>query len=362
MKMRCPHCTLKLEKHFADGVLYHSCPQCHGLVMTKYGLAAKASREVVDRFWREARAEGKTSQNPCPSCARVMNLGYVMESPSRDEIDICFPCHMLWLDHGEYESTSAAPKSDPAKKPLPSLEARIAMAKLQAETIAVAKKQIVEYDAPSGPGIALVLLGLPVEFEPPPLARAPVATLGVLIVVFFVSLLGFFRTDFLPIGLFRVTTDYGQMLLTSLGSFFFHADPFHLVGNLYFLWIFGDDVENELSIPGFFALLVLATLMGNAFYAVSPNAATVPVLGASGGISGLVAFYLFRFPYRKFSLVLFRRIVRIDAWLFALFFFGKDAFGAILQYAGIGSVSHLSHLGGAAAGILFAVWSGKSQK
>jgi membrane associated rhomboid family serine protease len=87
--------------------------------------------------------------------------------------------------------------------------------------------------------------------------------------------------------------------LTFITSFFLHAGIIHLVGNMYFLLVFGDDAENFLGPLRYIALIALAAFVGDLLHIASAPASTIPCIGASGGIAGLITFTPWHFRRRK---------------------------------------------------------------
>jgi membrane associated rhomboid family serine protease len=144
--------------------------------------------------------------------------------------------------------------------------------------------------------------------------------------------------------------------VTMLTAFFVHGGWLHLVGNLWFLVVFGDNVEEFLGRARWLLLLGSATVAGMLLHAFGDARSAVPVVGASGGISGLIAFYALRFPRARLGFLLIVRFVPIwltlPAWGgFALWMLMQVLF-LIEQLSGFGRVSALGHLGGVLAGVV----------
>ncbi|HAV13870.1 MAG TPA: hypothetical protein DCX06_10335 [Opitutae bacterium] len=149
--------------------------------------------------------------------------------------------------------------------------------------------------------------------------------------------------------------------LTWLTAFFLHAGLLHLVGNVYFLIVFGDNVEKCLGTLEFFLLLCLATLSGHFFHIVFDPNSTIPCVGASGGISGVMAFYALRFRQNQLAVMFWFFFKTYWLRLSALWMFGiwvvLQMVIAGQQIAGISKVSGAAHLGGALAGcFVWFVW------
>jgi membrane associated rhomboid family serine protease len=150
-----------------------------------------------------------------------------------------------------------------------------------------------------------------------------------------------------------VFRDGGSTVFT---SFFLHAGILHLAGNLYFLLIFGSNVEDCLGRWRFVALVLLATVVGDMLHVIAQPHSTIPCVGASGGISGLIAFYALKFPRTQLDIMIRYRWVQIPAWGTFIVWVAMQSMGAMMQLAGFSNVAALAHIGGAMVGVLF--WLG----
>jgi membrane associated rhomboid family serine protease len=147
---------------------------------------------------------------------------------------------------------------------------------------------------------------------------------------------------------------------TVLTSMFLHGDWLHLLGNLWFLWLFGDNVEDELGHGGF-AVFYLVCGVGAALtqLAVDPGAA-VPMVGASGAISGVMGAYIVRFPRAPVRvlaiLIVFLTVIRVPAILVLGYWFLLQLLGALPQLGGhAAGVAFWAHVGGFVIGALIAL-------
>jgi membrane associated rhomboid family serine protease len=145
--------------------------------------------------------------------------------------------------------------------------------------------------------------------------------------------------------------------LTFLTSFVLHAGVIHLVGNLYFLLVFGDDVENFLRPPRYIMLIALAAFVGDLVHIASNPASPIPCIGASGGIAGVITFYALVFPKAKIAFLwrfsFWFRWIRLPAWFVFVLWIFFQVIGAYEQRIGMSAVSSFAHLGGAVVGIFF---------
>jgi len=102
--------------------------------------------------------------------------------------------------------------------------------------------------------------------------------------------------------------------MTFLTSFFLHADILHLVGNMYLLLAFGGGVEDYLSRKRFGLLLIAATLAGGLGHTILDPHSNIPLIGASGGISGIITFYALQFPRSRLGFFIQYRWGTIPVW------------------------------------------------
>jgi membrane associated rhomboid family serine protease len=141
--------------------------------------------------------------------------------------------------------------------------------------------------------------------------------------------------------------------LTFFSSFLLHGGILHLVGNLYFLIVFGDNVEDILGKTRYLLMIMLAAFVGDLAHILAEPSSTIPCIGASGGISAAIAYYALRFPRSHIGLIMFFRWIRLPVLVLFLLWVGEQFFGIYLQIAGFSNVSSLAHMGGAAVGFFF---------
>ena len=141
-------------------------------------------------------------------------------------------------------------------------------------------------------------------------------------------------------------------MLTPFSYMFLHADWFHLAGNMLFLWVFGDNVEDALGHRRFLVFyLFCGALAALAFALLGPVASESPLIGASGAISGVVAAYLVLFPRVKvWVLVMMRIPLRLSAaWCLGGWVLWQLAH--LVLFGNADQVAWLAHVGGLAAGV-----------
>lgn len=156
----------------------------------------------------------------------------------------------------------------------------------------------------------------------------------------------------------------GIGLETVFTSMFLHAGFMHLAGNMLFLYIFGDNLEDILGHLRYAGFYLLSGLAAAALQIVADPSSGVPMIGASGAIAGVMGGYLLLFPRAKVDIliiiVIFFRIFPIPAWVMLMVWFGMQLFSGFSTPGDGGGVAYWAHAGGFIAGLLMMVpvWLG----
>jgi membrane associated rhomboid family serine protease len=141
--------------------------------------------------------------------------------------------------------------------------------------------------------------------------------------------------------------------LTLVTSMFLHANWWHVLGNMFFLWIFGDNIEDAMGHLRFFAFYMLCGLAGGAALILSAPHSIVPAVGASGAIAGVMAAYVMIRPCAKIELWVFIFPYPVPALVFIGFWIGTQILH-VEMHSNTG-VAYWVHLGGAIAGALLII-------
>jgi rhomboid family protein len=142
---------------------------------------------------------------------------------------------------------------------------------------------------------------------------------------------------------------------TIFSSMFMHASWLHLGGNMLYLWIFGDNVEDNFGAIKyliFYLLCGIGATMLQLFFSMNSN---IPNLGASGAIAGVLGAYLIMFPGKPVRVLAYNYITQMSALVVIGFWFVLQLFngvGAIAAAADEGGVAYMAHVGGFATGFL----------
>lgn len=350
----CPLCLVQLRTVRQRKGIYFYCDQCSGRAVTIPQVRRAGGNRFATTLLRQMKASQASSQRHCPFCTRQMRL-LASQEPSL-ELDACRPCNVIWFDPTEFESVPEQSVIPPEKLPQRAAE-MVALHRIEL------MKELEDADPCAPPEETWKWLpgvfGMPVEMSGMQVSGRPWFTWGLAIAIALVSLLAFTNLDavishwgMIPAEWWR----YGG--LTFFSSFLLHGGWFHLIGNLYFLVIFGDNVEDYLGRWRAALLIVAATVAGDVFHVLADPGSDIPCVGASGGISGIIVFYALQFPRARLGILfhyyIYFRWIRFPAWVALLLWIGMQIFGATLQMQGLSNVSALAHLGG--AGVGFVTW------
>lgn len=195
-----------------------------------------------------------------------------------------------------------------------------------------------------------------------PTRRFPVVTLVFIalnVVIFFYQVsspegLQFhvFRMGAIPYEITHFTslTDVPRLFppLTLFTSMFLHGGLLHLLGNMLYLWIFGNNIEDYLGPIRFILFYVIAGLGASLMHILFHPNSRIPMIGASGAIAGVLGAYLVLFPQARVKTLVFIWIIPVPAFFLLLIWF----FGQIMNIGMSGGVAWFAHIGGFLLGVV----------
>jgi membrane associated rhomboid family serine protease len=151
-------------------------------------------------------------------------------------------------------------------------------------------------------------------------------------------------------------TDPGRQIFNLITSMFLHGSWMHLIGNMWFLWLFGNNVEDVMSRFGFLLFYIISGLVA-AFFQIMVNPdSSVPMVGASGAISGIMGAYLILYPrVRVFTLVPLGFVITslaLPAWTMLIYWMLLQFIGGFAASGESGGVAFWAHVGGFLAGMV----------
>jgi membrane associated rhomboid family serine protease len=365
----CPKCYTDLNQVTHRDVTVDLCPGCMGLWLDPGELAQiRGAREDIpsaSNAVASAIHQEEISTYICPRCEGAFET-FEYTPGSGLYIDRCQDCQGIWLDAGELKKIKSL-TSMPSGLSIRSHtrdQARLNQL-VQAESKRLKVDQ--QYQQSRGSSSAGVyffqlLTGLPVEVHAPR-ERFPRITLGLIIsccLVFLYQLSegsgteGFYTTYGLVPAYIKEGHGFGGLF----SSLFIHGGLLHLLGNMYFLWLFGDNVEDRFSRFGYLVFYLFCGVAAALIHVASTSGSHdyIPTVGASGAISGIMGAYLVLYPRNKMYQVIWFIQFRISAALYLLFWIGLQIFFSSLDPGSeTGGVAWFAHIGGFAVGAI-GIW------
>ncbi len=158
------------------------------------------------------------------------------------------------------------------------------------------------------------------------------------------------------LALYPLAVTHGQYLWGLLTHMFLHAGIMHVAGNMLFLWIFGDNLEDQMGHGPFLLFYLAGGLLAAAAQIAADPSSPVPMVGASGAIAAVMGGYLLMFPRARVDvlviIVVIFKIFTLPAWVMLGFWFGLQLFNSLWSAGGDGGVAHWAHAGGFVAGVV----------
>lgn len=378
--MKCPECATTLAQESRASDVLFRCQGCRSAAVPFAALQRLAVPAFFPAFERALAASVDAAAVACPVCRRVMRPITVSQGGLLVQLEACRSCRIVWFEAGELEQVPLRPRLAEDDPQLLAVRRQLAVADVVRNLDA--SRERLDFGELSWHGKLLALLGLPIEQSPRYGAERPWFTWGLaaaLTLAWMVAQLDpaaiVATFGFVPAEPWR---GLGVAVVTAS---FVHADFLHLFGNVYVLLLVGDDVERRFGWRRLALLFLAGTVGGTLLHAGVDPDRHVPLVGASDGLSAVLACYAFAFPWRTLvvpipALFLLPRLLTARSagrsGLTSLFlpmpacvafglWMGGQLVHAWLQSYGHGSVSAAAHVGGALAGVvLWIAWRGRS--
>ncbi len=158
-----------------------------------------------------------------------------------------------------------------------------------------------------------------------------------------------------PVGRIPLQPTPGSVYLTLLTSMFMHGGLAHLFGNMLYLWIFGDNIEDDMGHARYLVFYLLCGLLASLAHVFTNTDSFIPSLGASGAISGVLGGYLLLHPRRRVHAIVLRGFVtQVPGWVAVGLWFVLQLINGLGMLGGgsqAGGVAYAAHIGGFVAGV-----------
>lgn len=359
----CPSCLIPLVRKQDERGLYWVCEKCSHRMIGIAVLRQMTDPAFLNRLWFEAKAENDREGPPCPVCLKPMDRVSRPAASSQVLFPFCPGCEVAWLGPEALQALPPlrpSPVQDPEDLSKLPPEAAKAAALLKIKKMAEEARQQGQIDDFPPWERAFMLLGFPMKSgDREPWVRFPWASVGTVLLTVLVSLFCF-RDVGAAAGQwgFQPYRWYRGFGLTVLTSFFIHGDPFHLLFNMYFFLLFGLSVEKKTGPVHLLRILFFSTLAGDILTVLWDPASSIPGIGASGGIAGVMAFYALSFPRSNlYFWSYFYGIISIPAVFFILVWvLTEGAYGWVQVHGWEDGIGHFAHFGGALGGLFYWVY------
>lgn len=360
--MECPCCKGLLIEQAIGDINFYSCTNCYGVWIPKGKLDlllnffVKRVEQAKDRSDTEKTKIKvvdlhKEAKLKCPVCdIQMFKFNYAYDS--NVIIDRCLTCSGIYTDKGEVNKIAEYLKKGENQEQI----AKIVFKDMSNKEIA--KK---EFEDLQGALVSMALgFALPLADENPTVKK-PVFTISIIAVNALVLLLGFlfvkdYKTYYYTFGLVPLVLMQGKRLFSLLAHLFIHGGLLHLAGNMLFLWIFGDNVEDKLGHIKFILLFLFYGIIASLGHVVLNSSSSIPLVGSSGAIAGIMGSYFFFWPRAKLKILVYgkRRTRIIPAFYFFIFWIILQIFLSIRSPL-FGTVSWQAHIIGFLVGV-FTAW------
>lgn len=347
----CPKCRLPLRPLKSAGVTLDACVECKGLWFDG-GEVERVIGVGTARPFREQLA-GLGSRVRGAACLRghgSMREVTLEVDEHRTVVSGCPQCGGVWIDRGDLVRIRPhLPQPSVASdERIEGLELQVDEAQREADDRRIGA---IESGVESGKRhwIFQFLFGLPLEVYNP-VRNKPFATYTLIALNVLVSIAQMLSPNGL-IDRFALVPSafiHGVVPWTILTSMFMHGGLLHLLGNMYFLGVFGDNVEDRMGVAEYLGLYLLGGIVAALAHIASDPASSIPLVGASGAISAVMGAYVYLFPQRRIYLMIFFMLKRIPAIWYLGIWLALQIYFASLGGPG---VAWWAHIGGFIIGV-----------
>ena len=335
MNLPCPAC----RRHYLDPVQYNTveidtCRHCGGIWFDR-GELLRACRHddpnipMTDEILASLGPHTGGASRPCPRCGGAL-FEYEHAPGSSVHIDVCGRCYGVWLDAGELAVIQK--------------DQQVSRATATIDRPTNWKTWLFEF-----------LLRLPVEFNVRP-RKFPWITVLLIIanVLIWIGVVfggGDVRKIFMTYGSVPATLGSSQWFVALFTSQFLHAGIVHLLANMYFLYILGDNVEDAMGKLGYLAFYLAMGAAGWIGHTIIDPSSTLPGVGASGAIAGVLGAYTIFFRRARLTLMLIVFQLKLSTFWYVTVYVVLNLTGYAMGAAG---VAWMAHLAGFFSGLIFA--------
>ncbi|MCL1137616.1 rhomboid family intramembrane serine protease [Shewanella pneumatophori] len=332
MSMKCPGCASEeVRVSFFHGEEVDSCTSCGGIWFDSGELNAALSAAdngndsvVIEN---SLGAHKGASDKSCSHCDVKLEHYNLMDG-FQVEVDVCHSCTGVWIDEHEREKVVQSPQIQAA---LEHLNQKVNV-----------KTWVFQF-----------LMQMPMEYNLKP-KTTPWVTYSLIVIntlIFLATVLQPSATEWIyeTFALKPVDLMQGQNITGLVSHMFMHGGWMHLIGNMYFLYVVGDNLEDALGHNRFLALYLICGFAAAAGHIISEPSSSIYMVGASGAIAGLFGMYLLWFRHASLTFMFIVYQKKLSPMAFFAIWLAMNLFGA---YVGGDGVAYWAHIAGFVAGLI----------
>lgn len=332
MAAHCPNCRFeRLQAAEFHGESVDLCGRCGGMWFDDGELDRSLS--TADNGHDKVNLESSLGdfigydQRACPKCRSKLGRFYLLNGLEM-EVQRCLDCSGTWV---EQEARAVVVDTPNAAEFLTQLQGKLGI----------------------GAWLFQFLLKLPLETNLKPKGR-PWVTWALIVLNVFMFACYQLQVDWLApyqaeLPLTPALLMQGEQPWSLLTYMFLHGGYLHIIGNMYFLYIIGDNLEDVLGRTRYLLLYLLCGMVAAFAQVAADPSSTTPIVGASGAIAGLFGMYMLWFRNAKLSFMLLIVQLRLPVQWYFIIWLGMNVWG--LMQAGVG-VAYWAHIGGFVAGLV----------
>lgn len=356
-RITCPDCSIRMEPFSCREVVVDRCGNCQGIWFDKkeLGIFRDSLKELPIESIRidKSLSSDVYTISSCPRCLRMLteaNYGY----NSKVVLKKCASCEGIWLSQAELlkfiDMTRIAKIVEPEVKGVLREWTKFDKENRIQKNNNIKLGQLNQrHNLMCGGGRFGMILPL---YDDNPRINKPWVTVIFIIFCIIFFILTISQKNYLNLGLIP-----GDLKLASfITSLFLHGSVMHLLGNIFYLWTFGDNVEDVIGPAKYVCYFFLCGILAGVTHVLLNSFSMIPAIGASGAISGLMGGYLYLFPNVNLKTLVGGRIVDIPIWIYLGFWFLLQLLSTIVaQGMTHVSIAFGAHVGGFVAGYVL-IW------